>query len=75
MGIGIFFVLVILLGVILLLLYPLFTVMHFLIIIIVAIVLFLFAIVGFFSFIWYMSREEPKVGKSKNYSIKQGKNI
>ena len=35
----------------------------------------LFVSAGFFAFIWYLSREEPKRKKSKNYSIKQGKNV
>jgi len=34
-----------------------------------------FVIAGVISFFWYISRNEPAKGESKNYSISKGKNI
>jgi len=74
-GLGVFLVFVLISGLLLLLFSPVIIGGTFILAILFIIFAILFFIAAFFGFFWYMSRKEPDIGKSKNYSIKQGKEI
>ena len=68
-GLGVFFVLFVLIGLLLLLFTPLIIIGSILFYILVAIGIILFLAFGFFTFIWHMSRKEPDIEKESDYSI------
>jgi len=72
-GLGIAIVAILFLVIVGLLLSPLIIGGGILFLILLSIAIFLFVLLWIFGFIWYLSREEPRLGKSKNFSIKQGK--
>ena len=77
-GIGIFFLIVIVGGILLALFSPLLIGGAYLFVIIAGIVGLILAIICFFTFIWYMSRKQPEAEKEAgnvNYSISQGKEV
>ncbi len=75
-GLGIFFVLLIVGIILFIVLSPLLLIGGFLLGSIISAGLTLFAIATFFGFIWYLSRKEPELeNKNVDFSINQGKAV
>lgn len=74
-GLFVFFILLALVGIAAIILSPLVIAGGILILIFILAGSVFALIVGFFAFIWYMSREEPKREKKTDYSIDQGKDV
>ncbi len=72
-GLIVFLVILVITTLLAVFLYPSILIGSISILLIIGIIWVVYIIIGILAVIWYLSREEPKIKKNKNYSIDQGK--